>query len=61
MTEATIRQRPLKLTLDPELAALGERISNPQDLNDALLAVKTDEHVQRLSQFIKAQIVNRKS
>ena len=56
MKETTIKIIPARIELTPEARALGERIDNPQDLNDAILAVQVEEHAARATVAINGQI-----
>lgn len=51
-----INKVPLKIELTLESLKLGERIANPQDLNDALLAVAYDNQAARLEAIVIQQM-----
>lgn len=50
--EITIKPIRLVLEMTPELKALCERVNNPKDLNDAILAVKGEAYAKELSDRI---------
>ncbi len=56
MKEVKITEAREAIELTLKMRELSERINNPQDLNDALLAVQVDEHAGRVFKTINGDI-----
>lgn len=55
MNKHKITFTPARLRLSPEAQALAARIQNPQDLDDALLAVRVEEMARRLARSLMSR------